>query len=91
MQPSLVPYRNPIWRGAGAGEPGNDSEAEAHSAMGGGDDVDDVTTEMVGPARTNDAASAMMEAVAKVIKPAQFLKCRSCWSCPQASVLSSRS
>ena len=34
--------------------------------MGGGDDADDVTTEMVGPARTNDAASAMMEAVAKV-------------------------
>lgn len=34
--------------------------------MGGGDDADDVTTEMVGPARTADAASAMMEAVAKV-------------------------
>ena len=34
--------------------------------MGGGDDADDVTTEMVGPARTTDAASAMMEAVAKV-------------------------
>lgn len=34
--------------------------------MGGGDDADDVTTEMVGPARTIDAASAMMEAVAKV-------------------------
>ena len=49
-----------------AGEPGNDSEAEAHSAMGGGDDADDVTTEMIGAARTTDAASAMMEAVAKV-------------------------
>ncbi len=34
--------------------------------MGGGDDADDVTTEMVGPVRTTDAASAMMEAVAKV-------------------------
>ena len=67
MQPGLLPYRSLIWRRAGAGEPGNDSEAEAHSAMGGGDDADDVTTEMVGPARTNDAASAMMEAVAKVI------------------------
>lgn len=34
--------------------------------MGGGDDADDVTTEMAGPAgRATDAASAMMEAVAK--------------------------
>ena len=49
-----------------AGEPGNDSEAEAHSAMGGGDDADDVTTELLEPAgRTADAASAMMDAVAK--------------------------
>ena len=34
--------------------------------MGGGDYADAATTEMVGPARTTDAASAMMEAVAKV-------------------------
>ena len=34
--------------------------------MGGGDDADDVTTELLEPAgRTNDAASAMMDAVAK--------------------------
>ena len=34
--------------------------------MGGGDDADDVTTELLEPAgRTTDAASAMMDAVAK--------------------------
>lgn len=34
-----------------AAEAGNDSEAEAHSALGGGEDADDVTTEMGGEVR----------------------------------------
>lgn len=35
----------------GAAEAGNDSEAEAQSALGGGDEADDVTTEMGGDMR----------------------------------------
>ena len=34
-----------------AAEAGNDSEAEAHSALGGGEDADDITTEMGGEVR----------------------------------------
>lgn len=37
-----------------AGEAGNDSEAEAHSALDGGEDADDATTEFGGPTRTEE-------------------------------------
>ncbi|KAK9905961.1 hypothetical protein WJX75_009654 [Coccomyxa subellipsoidea] len=50
---SLRPLnRKPSMRMAAlSAEAGNDSEAEAHSALGGGEDADDVTTEMGGEVR----------------------------------------